>query len=66
MITKEERERFRILWHSVSSQIRCYDDKTECLTDSGWKLFKEISSYDKVMTMNQNTKEMEYQTPTEL
>jgi len=41
----------------------CYDEETEILTDSGWKLFKDLNQKDKVMTMNPDTSELEYQKP---
>jgi len=30
----------------------CYDDKTEILTQDGWKLFKEVTKNDKIATLN--------------
>jgi hypothetical protein len=44
--------------------ICCYDDKTEILTDKGWKLFKDLGRKDKVATLNPLTKKIEYQKPT--
>jgi hypothetical protein len=42
----------------------CYDDKTEVLTETGWKLFKDISvACDKVATLNRETRELEYVLP---
>ena len=42
----------------------CYDDKTEILTDNGWKLFKDLEKgVDLVATLNPNTNEIEYQKP---
>lgn len=32
----------------------CYDDKTELLTNKGWKLFKELQSKDFVAQVNEN------------
>jgi hypothetical protein len=32
----------------------CYDDKTEILTNSGWKLFKNLLDTDKVAQYNEN------------
>jgi glycosyltransferase involved in cell wall biosynthesis len=32
----------------------CYDDTTELLTGSGWKLFKDIVFEDKICTLNKN------------
>jgi hypothetical protein len=38
----------------------CYDDKTEVLTSSGWKLFKDVLDTDTVATRNPVTKKLEY------
>lgn len=40
----------------------CYDDKTEVLTENGWKLFKDVQS-EKVATLNPQTFELEYEIP---
>ncbi len=40
----------------------CYDDKTEILTDSGWKFFNDLKYTDKVATLKEQ-KYLEYQTP---
>lgn len=32
----------------------CYDDKTEIMTDAGWKYFSELSYDDKVFTLSEN------------
>lgn len=42
----------------------CYDDKTEILTDNGWKLFKDLCNDDLIATLNKNTDTLEYQRPT--
>lgn len=52
----------RILWHSVAPYINCYDDKTEVLTDKGWKLFEDIIN-EKVMTYNSKSEVLEWQDP---
>lgn len=44
----------------------CYDDKTEILTDTGWKYFKDVTRLDKVATLNPDTEEIIYQYPTEV
>jgi len=41
----------------------CYDDKTEILTDEGWKLFKNLNRKEKVATLNPETGYLEYQKP---
>jgi len=43
----------------------CFDDKTEILSENGWKLFKELSPQEKVATLNLKNDEFEWQTPTE-
>ena len=42
----------------------CYDDKTEVFTNEGWKLFKDLNKTEKVVTLNPETKQIEYQIPT--
>lgn len=44
----------------------CHDEETEVLTDSGWKFFKDLSSEDKLLTMNRETHNAEYLRPTTL
>jgi hypothetical protein len=42
----------------------CYDDKTEVLTDPGWKFFKDVNEKsDKVATRNPETGEMSFVLP---
>lgn len=42
----------------------CFDDKTEILTDNGWKLFKDVNkNRDWVATLNPNTFIFEWQKP---
>lgn len=41
----------------------CYDEKTEVLTKGGWKSFKDLTKEDEVLTLNPQTREIEYQTP---
>lgn len=41
----------------------CYDDKTEILTDKGWKLFKDLDKTELVATINPANLEIEYQKP---
>lgn len=41
---------------------QCYDDQTEILTESGWKLFKDLRKGEKVATLNGDT--LEYHAPT--
>ena len=50
-------------WANKTSE--CYDNKTEILTENGWKYFAELKDNEKVMTLNANTGEKELQLPTE-
>jgi|APCry1669188910_1035180.scaffolds.fasta_scaffold00028_91 hypothetical protein len=45
----------------ATKQSECYDDITEILTNSGWKLFKDVHMGDKVCTLNMTNKFIEYQ-----
>lgn len=42
----------------------CHDDQTEVLTNSGWKLFKDLSATDMLLTMDPETQVAEYLYPT--
>ncbi|MDV3293481.1 MAG: hypothetical protein LYZ70_04345 [Nitrososphaerales archaeon] len=46
-----------------TGEMGCYDDKTEVLTTSGWKLFKDVIPSDKICTLNPSTHMIEYQHP---
>jgi len=50
----------------LKQSVPCYDIYTEVLTYSGWKLFKDVSYKDKIMTLNSNTNKIEYHTPINL
>ena len=39
----------------------CYTDDTKFLTKSGWKTYYEIDNNEEIATMNQKTKELEFQ-----
>lgn len=41
----------------------CYDDKTEVLTNNGWKFFNELTFNDKIATLNSDSGFVEYQPP---
>ena len=41
----------------------CFDDTTEILTDSGWKLFKDLNAIDKVASLVDGR--LEFVTPTD-
>ena len=38
----------------------CYDDKTEILTNEGWKLFENIKEKEIVATLNRDTEKVEF------
>ena len=44
--------------------IYCFDEKTEILTENGWKLFKDLNN-ERVATVNKNDKSFEWQYPTD-
>ena len=44
----------------------CYDEKTEICTKEGWKLFKDLTYDDKVLTLNPKTQNAEWQKPTDI
>ena len=41
----------------------CHDDKTEVLTDNGWKLFKDVCDNDKLGSVNPQSQELIFETP---
>ncbi len=41
----------------------CYDEKTELLTENGWKFFKDLNKNEKVATFNKDKDILEYQIP---
>lgn len=47
-----------------TGEMGCYDEKTEVLTDNGWKVFKNVKKEDKICTLNPKTHEIEYHKPT--
>ncbi|MDD5415372.1 MAG: hypothetical protein PHH96_11210, partial [Smithellaceae bacterium] len=49
---------------SYNAKIYCYDNKTEILTDSGWKYFKDVTFEDKVATLNES--KTEFHNPTDI
>lgn len=44
----------------------CVDQETEALTSSGWKKYNKILPSDKILTINPETKQIEWQTHTRL
>jgi hypothetical protein len=41
----------------------CYDDQTDILTDNGWKRFKDLTSNDSVLTLDEKTNIATYVKP---
>jgi ribonucleoside-triphosphate reductase len=41
----------------------CFDDKTKILTETGWKLFKDVKTGERVATKNLKTEKLEFQVP---
>ncbi|MFH1588200.1 MAG: phosphoribosylglycinamide synthetase C domain-containing protein [Candidatus Diapherotrites archaeon] len=48
-----------------TGEMGCYDDKTEVLTKSGWKVFRNATKEDEFITLNKKGI-IEYQKPSEL
>ena len=46
-----------------TGEMGCYDDKTEVLTKSGWKLFSDVLYEDEFATLNPSTERLEYHRP---
>ena len=46
-----------------TGEMGCYDEATEVLTESGWKLFREVTNDDAICTLNPKTRAIEYQLP---
>lgn len=38
----------------------CYSDDTEVMTNNGWKLFKDVEKTDRIMSINPDTKEIDF------
>jgi PHP family Zn ribbon phosphoesterase len=49
--------------HALETGLSCYDEKTEVLTEDGWKKFSEVKPSDKIYTLNPKTNEIELQHP---
>jgi PHP family Zn ribbon phosphoesterase len=43
--------------------LSCYDEKTEVLTNNGWKKFSGIQNSDEICTLNLNNNQIEFQKP---
>jgi hypothetical protein len=44
----------------------CHDDQTEVLTDTGWKMWADVTMDDLLLTMNPETRNTEYLKPSKL
>lgn len=53
----------RMPCHAVET---CFDDKTEVLTKTGWKLFSDASLEDELATVNLESSQLEYSNPLRL
>ena len=49
--------------YAIETGLSCYDEKTEVLTNNGWKKFSEVRKSDKICTLNPKTNEIEFQNP---
>jgi hypothetical protein len=56
---------FETYRHGVECMSTCYDDKTEVLTDMGWRLFRKLSGHERFATLNTKNRNVEYQTATD-
>jgi len=50
-------------WKFDDDPTQSFDEETEILTDEGWKLFRDLERDEKVLTLNQETMEEEWQLP---
>lgn len=49
-----------------TGEMGCYDDKTEVLTNNGWKLFKDLTPNDDICTLNASSNLIEFNKPDEI
>ncbi len=54
----------KIVGRHGNKGILCYSNDSEVLGEFGWKLFKDLKHGEKVCTLNPETRNIEYQTPT--
>ncbi len=52
--------------YKIYRGMACYSSDTEVLTSGGWKLFSSLDKDDKIATLNQQTKDIEYDRPINL
>ncbi|MGQ9780734.1 MAG: LAGLIDADG family homing endonuclease [Nitrososphaeria archaeon] len=48
---------------AIETGLSCYDEKTEVLTDKGWKKIADVEYSDRVCTLNPRTHVIEFQVP---
>jgi len=46
-----------------TDEMGCYDEKTEVLTDIGWKFFKDLNKNERLCTLNPSNDSIEFQKP---
>jgi len=49
--------------YAIETGLSCYDEKTEILTDNGWKKISEANYSDKICTLNASNNQIEFQKP---
>ena len=49
-----------------TGEMGCYDETTEVLTKTGWKLFKEVTYADEFATLHPETNKLEYYRPSNI
>lgn len=62
-ILKQMIQDYKIYSIDFNQSLDCYDDKTEVLTNNGWKFFKDLKDEDIIATLNKSSKKLEYQKP---
>lgn len=66
--TNNPRDRYvtkagRVYQNGFIYGFNCYDDETEIYTSEGWKLFAELNGREEVLTLNPQTRGLEWQKP---
>ena len=49
-----------------TGEMGCYDEKTEVLTEGGWKYFRDLGYKDKIASLNPKTNQLEYHKPSNI
>lgn len=52
------------VWKNGLLGFNCYDDQTEVYTNQGWKRFAQLNGEEDVLTLNPETRNLEWQKPT--